>query len=84
MHISIPADHRSEQHQLDKNHARARQEQVNRRFKEFAALHQCFRNDKEKHGMVFWAVAIITQLSLKFDENLIDIVETMKEASIPD
>lgn len=69
--VSVPEDFQSEQHKQSKNHARARHEQVNRRLKNFECLHQVFRHDLSKHVDVFWAVAVITQLSLFLDEKTI-------------
>ena len=44
---------------------RARHENINRRLKEFNVLKQKFRHNLTKHGVVFRAVANITNLKLK-------------------
>lgn len=71
LYISVPDDHQSEQHKIAKSHARARHEQINRRFKQFQVLHQIFRHDTTKHAEVFWAVAVITQLSIELGDTLV-------------
>ncbi|GFH50665.1 hypothetical protein CTEN210_07141 [Chaetoceros tenuissimus] len=56
-----------------KTNVRARQETVNRRFKEFNILHDVFRHKKEKHGIVFDAIAVITQLTIENGNKLYDV-----------
>ena len=56
-----------------KSQLRARHETVNRRFKQFNALQQRFRHDKEKHAHVFNAVAVITQISLANESPLFPV-----------
>ena len=43
---------------------RARHETINRRLKSFNVLGGRFRHEIKKHGMVFEAVAVVTQLQL--------------------
>lgn len=50
--------------------ARNRHETVNGRMKNFEALTGIFRHDKVKHGAVFRAVAVITQLSIETEDPL--------------
>lgn len=69
--VSVPEDYRNEEHKKAKNHARARHEQVNQRFKQFQCLHQTFRNDISKHTNIFWAAAVVVQLSLQFEQKII-------------
>ena len=73
--ISIPDDFQSDAHKKTKKHARARHEHLNRRFKTFDCLQQVFRHDLSKHSDVFWAVAVVTQLSLLLQERTIWQVE---------
>jgi hypothetical protein len=53
--------------------ARARHETCNRRFKEYGALSRKFRHPREKHGIIFTAVANITQLAIMLDQPLFSI-----------
>lgn len=46
---------------------RSRHETVNKRFKQWGALKQTFRHDVSKHGSVFTAVVVLTQLAISFD-----------------
>lgn len=46
---------------------RARHEIVNRRLKQFQVLGERFRGGLDNHGIIFWAVAVITQLALKHE-----------------
>lgn len=71
LYISTPDDHISEHDKKMKNHARARHEQINSLFKNWASLNQTFRNDPKKHGMVFQTVAFVTQLQIKNEEILV-------------
>ena len=41
---------------------RARHETINRRMKQFNCLKQNYRHDLAKHGIIFRAVAVITQI----------------------
>ena len=43
---------------------RSRQETVNKRFKDWGILRQVYRHDIPSHGVVFRAVAVVTQLSI--------------------
>ena len=42
-----------------------RHETVNSRLKSFRILDQVYRHDPTQHGYVFWAVAVLVQLSIK-------------------
>ena len=57
------------------NRVRARQETVNKRFKQFSILNQRFRHDLSLHVVVFDAVAVITQLSILSGESLFEITD---------
>lgn len=52
---------------------RGRHEGVNGRFKDWGALRQKFRHSWAKHGMVFRAVAVITQIEIENGMTLFDI-----------
>ena len=54
----------TEQEKREKSELRARHETVNRRFKQWGILKQQFRNGKEKHQMVFFCIAVLTQLDI--------------------
>ena len=43
----------------------SRHETVNRRFKQWAILHDRFRHPEELHEDVFTAIAVITQLEIE-------------------
>ena len=67
--IRVPADYQSTRHKEQKCRARARQETVNRRFKQFGALKQVFRHhvsfeDMSLHKTVFEAVVVLTQIDI--------------------
>jgi hypothetical protein len=55
------------------NDARARHETMNKRLKQWGCLFQQYRHSLSKHGDVFRAVAVITQLSFQFDKPLYDV-----------
>jgi hypothetical protein len=62
--IRSKADYLTEEERMEKSELRARHETVNRRFKSWGILKQQFRNDKKKHEFVFYAIAVLTQLSI--------------------
>ncbi len=47
---------------------RVRHKMLNRRLKNWGILSQVFRHDIRHHGDVFWACAVITQLTIKHGE----------------
>ena len=49
---------------------RNRQETINRRFKNWGVLKQVYRHDLDDHCDVFYAIAVITQLSIRNGEPL--------------
>jgi hypothetical protein len=51
-------------------HVRACHETLNRRLKNWGILSQVFRHDIGRHGDVFWACAVITQLTIEHGEPL--------------
>jgi hypothetical protein len=54
---------------------RSRHETVNHHFKQFDCLGKVFRHNIVKHGSVFGAVAVITQLNIDNGEKLFDVKE---------
>lgn len=65
--VSHPNECKSYGEYLMKANARSRHETINKRFKQFNCLKQ-FRHDKELHVYLFNAVAVITQLGIKYGE----------------
>ena len=57
-------DFENDQEDKEKSELRARQETVNRRFKQWGILQERFRNDKNKHQMAFYAIATLTQMDI--------------------
>lgn len=57
-------DFHSREEQREKSCLRARHETVNHRFKTWGALKQQFRNNKKLHQYVFYACAVMTQMSI--------------------
>ena len=55
------------------NNVRARQEVVNKRLKQWNILCHAFRHNIVHHGDLFHAVAVITQLSFDYGEQLFQI-----------
>ena len=53
--------------------ARNRHETANGRIKIFNALGSVFRHDKEKHGFVFRAAAVIAQISIEMGDSLFSV-----------
>ena len=53
---------------------RGRHEAVNRRFKQWGILHRVFRHQVDKHQDCFFAVAVMTELSLENCEPLFGVV----------
>jgi hypothetical protein len=56
-----------------KGRARARHENVNGLFKEFAVLRERFHHNIDKHGRVFRAIAVIVQISLKYETPVMQV-----------
>ena len=60
------------------NRVQARQETVNKRFKQWGALGEgkrSFRHNLEKHQTIFFAISVITQLAIENGEPLFDVSE---------
>ncbi len=53
--------------------ARSHHETLNRRLKNWGILEKVYRHDITVHGMVFYACAVITQLSIANGEPLFEI-----------
>jgi hypothetical protein len=62
--LYVTVSNRFELDQLKKN-IKARQEQINSRFKNWSCLSNVFRHGVDKHFSVFQAVAVITQLEIE-------------------
>lgn len=57
-----------------KSVVRARHETVNRRFKQFGILEHVFRHRLQRHGVVVWAIANITQIGIEDGTPLFQVV----------
>lgn len=57
-------DYMSKQEQQEKSQLRARHETLNHRLKTWGILKQQFRNNKKLHQYVFYAIAVMTQMSI--------------------
>lgn len=73
LRISIPVDYTSDRHYDAKSKARARHETMNERLKNWGCLKQLYRHDISHHDAVFRAVAVLTQLDIKYEHSLWDI-----------
>jgi len=62
--VLCPRSAKNDKHRKEMSKARARHETVNRRFKEWQCLQQRWRHDREKHHLVFSAVAGLTQIEI--------------------
>ena len=71
--IILPNPMDSKMIQQMKSEVRARHEHVNKRFKNFGILKQCFRHDLEKHEAVFTACAVLSQISISCGEPLAEV-----------
>ena len=61
--IRTPADHGNNERRMKmKSRVRARQEHVNKRFKQFNCLKQVWRHQRSDHQDAFQAVVVVTQL----------------------
>lgn len=65
-HCRTPYDYLNASDKRAKKNARARQETINRRLKQFQILGQRFRHELSKHKMCFQAVAVCVQLSFDY------------------
>jgi hypothetical protein len=68
LYVSTPQNFRNEQENTAKKHVWAHHEHINRYLKHFGCLNQIFRHNINKHAPLFWAVAVVTQLSLRYNE----------------
>jgi hypothetical protein len=71
--LSVPNDYDSDEVKDFKSRARARQETINKRLKDFAPLAERFRHGFDKHGCVFNAVAVIVQIEMDNGQKMFDI-----------
>lgn len=60
-----PEEAKNEDHKKSMSRSRARHETINGRFKKWGCLKQIWRHDRNKHNLVFKAVATITQLEME-------------------
>jgi hypothetical protein len=67
----VNCDTRCKRHLMGR--IRGRHETVNVRMKHWHILKSQFRHDISKHGMVFKAVAVLTQLTITSDEPLFSV-----------
>jgi hypothetical protein len=71
--IRTPVDWATDEEKALKEQARARQETVNKRFKQFSILRNVFRHDLKKHRFVFRSIVVITQLAINNGETLFGV-----------
>ena len=71
--------HDTKEEEKEDSEKRARHETVNRRFKQWEILKQQFRNEKEKHQMVFYAIAVLTQMDIDNGNVLFSIEPVTKK-----
>ena len=67
--------HHPEQRKVVRNRVMARQETVNARNKQWGILSQIFRYSMEKHQIVFWAICVLTQITIENSNPLFDTSE---------
>jgi DDE superfamily endonuclease len=60
--IYTPDYPRNSAHKLTMRRARARHESVNRNLKKWKSLKHVFRHSRNKHGIVFQSVVVLTQI----------------------
>ena len=61
-----------------KDLVRARHKNLNRRYKQFGCLKQCFRHPIQKHVVVFSAISAVVQISLENGHPLFDLAHEYK------
>ncbi len=59
--------------QAMQNRVRSRHKSLNRRLKNWEILTLLYRHDLMEHGNVFWAIAVITQISINVGEKLFKV-----------
>jgi len=62
--VMTPNNARDQAHEEEMNTARARHETVNGRLKNWKSMSTRFRHNKNKHHLVFRAVAVIEQIKI--------------------
>lgn len=73
-HVKCPKSFTNPEETLAiQSRVRSRQETVNKRLKQWSCLNEKFRHDMRKHGDVFRAVAVVTQLSIQNGEPLFSV-----------
>ncbi len=61
------------ENQAMQNRVRSRHKSLNRRLKNWAILTSLYRHDLMEHGHIFWAIAVITQISINVGEKLFKV-----------
>jgi hypothetical protein len=61
------------ENQAMQNPVQSRHESLNRRLKNWAILMSLYRHDLMGHGNVFWAIAVIMQISINVGEKLFEV-----------
>lgn len=73
LHARTPVDYLNIRERRRKCRARARQETVNRRFKQFGILSQRYRHDLRTHRIVFEAIVVLTQMDFNNGNRLFGV-----------
>ncbi len=55
------------------NRVQSRHKSLNRRLKNWEILKSMYRHDIMEHGNVFWAIAVITQISINTGKQLFEV-----------
>jgi len=71
--VKGPGNDLSSKNSAMQRRVRARHETLNGRLKNWGILSQVYRHDVTKHGMVFRACAVVTQLTIKNGEPLFEV-----------
>ena len=72
--ICTPDDWKDAAHKKAMSNARARQETVNGRLKNWGCLTQNFRHDRNRHHLVTKAALVMTQLSISTGNPLFQVI----------
>jgi hypothetical protein len=73
-YVKCPKSFASQEENLAmQQRVRNRQETVNNRFKMWGILRERFRHDLGRHGDIFRAIAVLTQISIENGHRLFDV-----------